>query len=163
MDPSPLPVELLSPHSRKAAIEDGEISTFGARGADTHDVGRGSNDPDQDWLNLDLGPNVEPILERLVKLVQSRLPWVSRESGETVGMRVAESGYLDSDSEPFARGTAFVRVEADGREAAIAACESLQDLARLPDSYWIAGWERTAKGAFSIKVYPVDSLDSVDG
>jgi hypothetical protein len=94
-------------------------------------------------------------LDELRDLVNMLLPWVSKSSGEPVGMWVEDVGRVDSRFEPYPLGTPYVWVAAASWAAAEAVYEALAGVARLDDARWVGGWQEFTPGVRKIKIYPV--------
>jgi hypothetical protein len=92
-------------------------------------------------------------LQELARFVTTRLPWVSRATGEPAGMWVDEVGLVDNRFELFPPGTPFVWIAVASWEAAEAVCEALHSIGRIDSSRWIGGW--LCSGTVRrIKIYP---------
>jgi hypothetical protein len=68
--------------------------------------------------DLDItAPRVSDELDELRAFVTDQLPWISKSSGEPVGMWVESVGRIDNRFEPFPIGTPYVWVAVASWEA----------------------------------------------
>jgi hypothetical protein len=148
-----LPADLLAAVGQARS----EISAREPFGADHRSVGRGKRRTSATGRrDLPAGGGFpETELDSLRDLVSGLLPWVSKSSGEPVGMWIEAVGRVDSRFEPYPLGTPFVWVAAASWDAAEAVYEALAPVARLDDARWVAGWQEFAPGVRKIKIYPV--------
>jgi hypothetical protein len=94
------------------------------------------------------------VLEQLAAYIRELLPWLSRDTGQPVGMWVEETGFVTSPFEPHPVGTPYLWISVASWEAAEAVYEALHSKARIDDAMWIGGWFRTERGLRKIKIYP---------
>ena len=94
-------------------------------------------------------------LKELGQFITGQLPWVSKATGEPVGMWVESVGRVDNCFEPFQIGTPYVWVAVASWEAAEAVYEALASTARIDEARWVGGWQDCNHGLRKIKIYPL--------
>jgi hypothetical protein len=135
-----------------------EISAEGASAADRQRMGRGKRRTSATSGAADRAKGftapTEVELDELRDLVSGLLPWVSKSSGEPVGMWVEDVGRVDNRFELHPPGTPYVSVAAASWDAAEAIYEALAPIARLDDARWVGGWQEFGPAVRKIKIYP---------